>query len=312
MLNAHPHVEIAHVTSRQHDDTPIGAVYPHLAHMSLTISNPDLEKIAEDSDIVFLCLPHKTAQDTVAALFGKAKIIDLSADFRLDDVETYERFYNTPHNYPDLLEKAVYGAPEIIGRDKIAKADLIANPGCFALLVQLMLFPFAGTIAHADVKAITGSSGSGKSASDGTHHPIRNHNLKSYNINKHRHLAEICRTAKLDEENLNFVPTSGPFTRGIFATAFVTIKGGTTPKCAGELYEDHPFIRVLETVEMANSVGSNFCDLSYQKVSDHSFIVQGALDNLVKGAAGCAVQNMNLICGFKETDGLEILSPVYP
>lgn len=312
MLNAHPKVEVVHVTSRQHDKTAIGEVYPHLAHMDLEISNPDLDKIAQDSDVVFLCLPHKTAQDTVAALHGKVKIIDLSADFRLDDVETYERYYATKHNHADLLEQSVYGAPEIIGADVISKADIIANPGCFALLAQLMLFPFAGSIAHADIMAVTGSSGSGKSASDGTHHPVRNHNLKSYNINKHRHIPEICRTADIAEDQLNFVPTSGPFTRGIFATAFVSVKDGATPKCANEVYQDHPFIRVMDEVAMANSVGSNFCDLSYQKIDDTHFIVQGALDNLVKGAAGCAVQNMNLVCGYDETLGLLNLSPVYP
>ncbi len=312
LLLAHPHVEIAHVTSRASDGEPIGSIYPHLSHVDLTVSNPDLDQIATDSDIVFLCLPHKTAQDTVAALHGKVKIIDLSADFRLDDVATYEKYYATPHNYPDLLDKAVYGAPEIVGAEKIAQADIIANPGCFALLAQLMLFPFAGTIEKADIMAVTGSSGSGKSASDGTHHPIRSHNMKSYNINKHRHIPEICRSANITAQQLNFVPTSGPFVRGIFATAFVTLKPDSTPKCAGDVYENAPFMRLQDSVALANIVGSNFCDLNYQKVDDHTVIVQGALDNLVKGAAGCAVQNMNLICGYDETTGLKQLAPLYP
>ncbi len=312
LINAHPKVEIAHITSRQHDGVSIGDVYPHLAHMDHPVTNPDLDKIAADSDVVFLCLPHKTAQDTVAALYGKVKIIDLSADFRLDDVATYEKYYATPHNHADLLKKAVYGAPEIVGADAIAKAELVANPGCFALLAQLMLFPFAGTIKHADIMAVTGSSGSGKTASDGTHHPVRSHNMKSYNINKHRHIPEICRSADISEDQLNFVPTSGPFTRGIFATAFVTTKDGAAMKCAGDVYEGHPFVRLQDEIALANIVGSNFCDLNYRKVSDNNFIVQGALDNLVKGAAGCAVQNMNLICGYDETEGLTQLSPLYP
>ncbi|PCJ98626.1 MAG: N-acetyl-gamma-glutamyl-phosphate reductase [Zetaproteobacteria bacterium] len=309
VLNGHPEVTLAHVTSRQHENTPIGDVFAHLAHMEITISNPDLDVIAKDSDVVFLCLPHKTAQDTVAALYGKVKIIDLSADFRLDDVKTYEKHYNTPHNYPDLLDKAVYGLPEITGNDKIATADLIANPGCFALLSQLMLYPFAGQIQHTDIMAITGSSGSGKSASDGTHHPVRSHNMKSYNINKHRHIPEICRSAEITENQINFVPTSGPFTRGIFATAF--IKTNEDVGIDG-LYENAPFVRVMDNVALANIVGSNFCDLSFQRVSECEYIVQGVIDNLVKGAAGCAVQNMNLICGYDETLGLLSLSPVYP
>lgn len=305
LLLAHPEVEIAHVTSRQHDNVPIGEVYPHLAHLDLAVTNPDLDKIASTSDVVFLCLPHKTAQDSVAALYGKVKIIDLSADFRLKDVAVYEQYYNTPHNYPELLDKTVYGAPEIVGTEAIAQAALVANPGCFALLAQLMLFPFAGSIKHADIMAITGSSGSGKSASDGTHHPVRSHNMKSYNINKHRHIPEICATADITQEQLNFVPTSGPFVRGIFASAFISTDA--EPRH----YDGAPFIRMNETVALANIVGSNFCDLSFEK-TDQGYLVQGALDNLVKGASGCAVQNMNLMCGYDETLGLMHLSPVYP
>ncbi len=309
ILNAHPKAEIVHVTSRQYDGTNIGEVYPHLAHMGLNISNPPLEIIAGDSDVVFLCLPHKTAQDTVAELHGKVKIIDLSADFRLDDALIYERYYNVPHIHPELLKSSVYGLPEIIDKHKIARANIVANPGCFALLSQMMLYPFAGSIKHANIMAVTGSSGSGKSASDGTHHPVRSHNMKSYNINKHRHIPEICKSACISEEQLNFVPTSGSFTRGIFASAFIELY---KPVDISNIYNDEPFVRVMENVALANIVGSNFCDLSFEKVTDTQYIVQGAIDNLVKGAGGCAVQNMNLICGYDETLGLINLSPVYP
>lgn len=312
LLLAHPHVDIAHLTSRQHNNTPIGDIYPHLTHLDIAVANPDLETIAKDSDVVFLCLPHKTAQDTVAALHGKVKVIDLSADFRLDDVETYERYYNVPHIHPELLRTSVYGLPEIIDRHKIAHADIVANPGCFALLSQMMLYPFAGTIDHVDIMAITGSSGAGKSPKDGTHHPVRNHNLKSYNINKHRHIPEVCRTAKIHEEQLNFVPTSGPFTRGIFATAFIQTKSGSTPQDAHKTYQDSPFARVQNDVAIANVVGSNFCDLSVVQVDNTRYVVQGAIDNLVKGAAGCAVQNMNIMNGDDETVGLLSLGPLYP
>lgn len=311
MLIAHPQVDIAYLTSRQNPNTPIGDLYPHLSHLKLNVTDTDHETVAKESDVVFLALPHKTAQDTVAAMHGKTKIIDMSADFRLDDAKTYEKYYATPHVYPDLLKEAVYGAPEIY-REQIKKAGIVANPGCFALLAQLMLLPYAGQIESVDIMAITGSSGSGKSPGEGTHHPVRNHNLKSYNINIHRHIPEIIRTAKITEGQLNFVPTSGPFTRGIFATAFVRTKVGAALPCAADLYEPHPFVRVMDEVALANIVGSNFCDLSYKKVSDGNFIVQGALDNLVKGAAGCAVQNMNLMFGLEETLGLSVLAPVYP
>lgn len=310
LLLAHPQVEIAYLTSRQHENDPIGNVYPHLAGYDLAITNTDLGTVAKGSDVVFLCLPHKTSQDTVATLYGKTKIIDLSADFRLGDPKTYERYYGLPHDYPDILKKAVYGAPEW-NKDKIAKADLVANPGCFALLSQILLYPFAGNIASADIFAITGSSGAGKSPAEGTHHPVRNHNIKSYNINKHRHIPEIIHTARMDEDKLNFVPSSGPFTRGIFAQAFITPKA--EPKLwAGDVYSGAPFIRLQQEVALANIVGSNFVDLSYQKGQDGRIIAQGALDNIVKGAGGSAVQNMNIMFGLDETLGLKSLSPLYP
>lgn len=312
LLVAHPHVEIAHLTSRQHEDTPIGDLYPHLAHMDLTITNTDHYAVAKDSDVVFLALPHKTAQDVVADLHGKVKIIDLSADYRLDDVATYEKYYTT-HNHPALLSEVVYGAPEIVGADKIAAASTVANPGCFALLSQMLLHPFKGLIEAADIFAVTGSSGAGKTAVDGTHHPVRNHNMKSYNINAHRHIPEIIRAGDITEAQLNFVPTSGPFTRGIFANAFLRLKADIEPlDLAEQAYADAPFVRLQDSVALANVTGSNFVDLSFAKGENNTVIAQGALDNLVKGASGCAVQNMNLMFGLDEGEGLLNLSPIYP
>lgn len=315
LLLAHPNVEIAYLTSRQHENTSIGGVYPHLAHLNLRITNTDHEKVAENSDIVFLCMPHKTAQDAVAALMGKTKIIDLSADYRLDSAETYEKYYGVPHNHPDLLKKVVYGLPEI-NAEEIKKAETVANPGCFALLSQLMLYPFKGQIDHADIIAVTGSSGSGKTPSDGTHHPVRNHNMKSYNINDHRHIPEIIRTARISEEQLNFVPTSGPFTRGIFAQGFLTMKEECDRNAINTLVENsyglRPFIRIQNEVAISNIVASNYIDLSYAIGNKGIIMVQGVLDNLVKGAGGTAVQNMNLLFGLDEKTGLENLGPLYP
>jgi N-acetyl-gamma-glutamyl-phosphate reductase common form len=310
LLLAHPNVEIAHLTSRQHEKEPIGNVYPHLAHLKLDVTNTTPEKVAKESDVVFLCLPHKTAQDVVAALHGKTKLIDLSADFRLDDPAVYEKYYEK-HKYPDLLKEVIYGLPEITGKDAIAKASTVANPGCFALLGQLLLYPFKGHIASADIFAVTGSSGAGKSPGDGTHHPIRSHNIKSYNINKHRHIPEITRTAGIAEDKLNFVPTSGPFVRGIFGQAFITLNEKGPPPMS-ELYKDMPFIRIQQEVALANIVGSNFSDLSFTIGNDGRVIAQGALDNIVKGAGGNAVQVMNIMFGLSETEGLYNLGSVYP
>ena len=312
LLVAHPHVEIAHLTSRQEHDTPIGDLYPHLAHLDLNVTNTDHNAVAKDSDVVFLALPHKTAQDVVADLHGKVKVIDLSADYRLDDLKVYETYYTT-HNHPALLSEVVYGAPEIVGAEKVAAASTVANPGCFALLSQMLLHPFKGLIEAADIVAITGSSGSGKSASDGTHHPVRNHNMKSYNINAHRHIPEIIRAGDITEAQLNFVPTSGPFTRGIFANAFLRLKADIAPlDLAEQAYADAPFVRLQDSVALANVTGSNFVDLSFVKGENNTVIAQGALDNLVKGASGCAVQNMNLMFGLDEGEGLLTVSPLYP
>ena len=310
LLIAHPQVEIKYLTSRQHENAPIADVYPHLAGYDLTISNTDADTVAHESDVVFLCLPHKTAQDVVAQIYEQTRVIDLSADYRLDDAATYEKYYGLKHNHEALLKQSVYGAPEF-HRDAIKDARIVANPGCFALLSQLMLFPFAGNIESADIFAITGSSGAGKNATDGTHHPVRNHNIKSYNINGHRHIPEITRTAKIEAEQLNFITSSGPFTRGIFANGVITLKN-EAGACAADVYKDEPFIRVVDNVALAHIVGSNFCDLSYTEGKNGKIIVQGALDNLVKGAAGCAVQNMNIMFGLDEIEGLKTLGPVYP
>jgi N-acetyl-gamma-glutamyl-phosphate reductase len=268
--------------------------------------------VVKDSDVVFLCLPHKTAQDVVAEMHGKVKVIDLSADFRLDDVETYKKYYEE-HKYPALLKKVVYGAPEVGYTNAIKKAETVANPGCFALLSQMLLYPFKDNIKQADIFAVTGSSGAGKSPTDGTHHPVRNHNMKSYNINQHRHIPEITRAGGITEKQLNFVPTSGPFTRGIFAQGFITLKKKADIDAAvKKAYKSAPFVRLQNEVALANIVGSNFVDLSYSEGADGKVLVQGALDNIVKGAGGSAVQNMNLMFGLKETEGLFNLAPLYP
>ncbi|MDI1226779.1 MAG: N-acetyl-gamma-glutamyl-phosphate reductase [bacterium] len=309
LLLLHADVEIAYLTSRQHPREKIGNVYPHLAHLPLEITDTAPAEVAKGSDVVFLALPHKTAQEVAAELHGRVKIIDLSADFRLDDASTYAAYYEE-HKYPNLLKEFVYGLPETVGRDKIAKAQSVANPGCFALVSQLLLYPFKGKIAQADIFAVTGSSGAGKTPVDGTHHPVRNHNMKSYNINKHRHIPEIIRAGGIDAAKLNFVPTSGPFTRGIFAQAFITLSGEAGDASAA--YKDCPFVRIQKNVELAGIVGSNFADLSFETGTGGRVLAQGAIDNLVKGAGGSAVQNMNLMFGLAETAGLFNLAPLYP
>jgi len=309
LLLLHPAIEIAYLTSRQHAREKIGKVYPHLAHLDFDITDTAIAEVAKGSDIVFLALPHKMAQEVAAEIHGKVKIVDLSADFRLDDPETYVAYYEE-HKHPHLLKEFVYGLPEVFGRDKIATAQNAANPGCFALVSQLLLHPFKGHIRQADIFAVTGSSGAGKSPVDGTHHPVRNHNMKSYNINKHRHIPEIIRAGGIDAAQLNFVPTSGPFSRGIFAQAFLTLDKAVPDPAA--VYAGCPFVRIQKTVELAGVVGSNFADLSFEVGQGGKVLAQGVIDNLVKGAAGSAIQNMNLMFGLDETAGLFNVAPLYP
>jgi N-acetyl-gamma-glutamyl-phosphate reductase common form len=308
-LLLHPHIEIAYLTSRQHPREKIGKVYPHFAHLDLEITDTAPVEVAKGSDVVFLALPHKMAQEVVAEIHGKVKIVDLSADFRLDDPQTYAAYYEE-HKYPHLLKEFVYGLPEVFGRDKIAKANNVANPGCFALVSQLLLHPFKGHIKQADIFAVTGSSGAGKSPTEGTHHPVRNHNMKSYNINKHRHIPEITRAGGITAAQLNFVPASGPFTRGIFAQAFLMLDKEVLDPAA--VYKGHPFIRIQKTVELAAIVGSNFADLSFEAGHGGRILAQGVLDNVAKGSAGSAIQNMNLMFGLDETAGLFNVAPLYP
>lgn len=309
LLLAHPRVEIARLTSRQHEDAALGEIAPHLSHLPYRVTSAAPEQAAEESDVVFLCLPHGTTQDAVAACMDRARIVDLSADFRLKDPEAYKRYYGAAHARPDLLERFVYGLPEIVGRDRIKGAQNVANPGCFALLSQILLYPFRERMERADIFAVTGSSGLGKTPVEGGHHPVRSHNVRSYNVNAHRHIPEITATAGIRESALNFVPTSGPFVRGIHATAFVTT---SAPADTANTYADCPFVRVTKEVALANVVGSNFADLCFREGNGGAIIAQGAIDNLVKGAAGSAVQNMNLMFGFEETEGLNQLGPVYP
>ena len=309
-LLQHPHVNLKYLVSRQHDGTPIKELFPRLAHIEdiPAITNTDHETVAKDSDVVFLCLPHKAAQEVVPTFLGKTKIIDFSADFRLSNKDVYQKYYHIDHQHPELLDgQFIYGLPEIF-KEQIAKADAVANPGCFALLVQLMLYPFKDNMNSAEVIAISGTSGGGRSARDPVDHPYCAQNIRSYLVNNHRHTPEILATSGLNEDQLNFAPTVGPFLRGIHATAF--IHSDYIP--SDGFYKDAPFVRMSDKVELTHVVSTNFVDLNFTKSHGDTMIVQGALDNLLRGASGTAVQNMNIMFGFDEIEGLNFNTPFYP
>lgn len=309
VLLPHPNVELTHLVSRQYDSEPLSNIFPRLHQTTdLVVSNVDHETVANDSDVVFLCLPHVASQEVIDTFLGQTKIIDMSADFRLDDPAMFEQYYKTKHLKPEYLSgRFAYGIPEL-NREAIKSADAVANPGCNALLVQMMLLPFAGGIKHADVSLFTGTTGGGRSARDPVDHPALAQNVRSYMINAHRHTPEIIRTAKINAQQLNFTPTVGPFLRGIFATGFVQTNSAPDLSC----FEGEPFIRICDKVELSNVISNNFCDISVQSGVEGTYIVQGAIDNLLRGASGTAVQNMNLMFGLDEGTALTFNSAIYP
>jgi len=310
LLINHPNVEIKHLTSNSHRGK-ISDLYGHFKQVcDLQLSNIEPIKVAKDSDITFLALPHKETQKIVPQIIEHTKIIDLSGDFRIQDEELYQKYYHQKHSCPELVYKFTYGLPELY-KDQIEKAQHIANPGCFATVAQLALFPLKGSIENVKMIALTGSSGSGKIASEATHHPIRNHNVKSYKIDGHQHIPEIIQSLEIENSALSFVPTSAPFTRGIHLTAFVKTDQKNTKDLYEKAYADCPFIRIVDQVELANVVGSNFCDIAIHE-QDGEIIIQAAIDNLLKGAAGTAMQNFNLMNNLEENTGLKHLTPLYP
>lgn len=320
LLLVHPQVELKYLVSPSHAGQKLSAVYPHLqgiCDLKLTATPP--EEVAQNSDLVFLALPHLEAQKIVPKIIGKTKIIDLSGDFRLKDPAMFQKYYAHNHEYTDGLKDFVYGLADSHEQAAtIKQAHNIANPGCFAITSELALSPLKDHIKHVDIFAITGSSGAGKAPADTTHHPIRAHNVKSYKICEHQHIPEIIQAVNLTENQLNFVPTSGPFVRGIHLTAFVETDFDDSQNLPGQIeksyikfYENSPFIRIKNQVALSEVIGSNFCDIA---ITAHNgkLIIQAAIDNLVKGAAGTAIQNMNLLFDLPQTTGLLNLSPLFP
>jgi N-acetyl-gamma-glutamyl-phosphate reductase len=253
-----------------------------------------------------------------------AKVIDLSGDFRLRDAQAYARFYGAPHPRPDLLGTFVYGLPEL-NRELIRSARAVASPGCFATTIELALLPLAragklrGVI---QVVGITGSSGSGVTPSIATHHPVRAVNLKTYRVLDHQHTPEInetLATAGAPDVELRFVPVSAPLSRGILATSFVELGEAETSESIAALFEaayaSEPFTRVVRDrlPEVAAVSGSNFAEVGFTLYEPahgkRTLVVVSATDNLIKGGAGQAIQNMNLMLGLPETLSLEDPGP---
>ena len=339
LLKRHPGVAIVWLTSESSAGQLFGDVFavpPSLGHHSL-VAAADADLAA--ADVVFCCLPHAAAQAQVAAaLAAGARVVDLSADFRLHDPETYERWYGVPHVQRELLSRAVYGLPEL-HRTEIARADLVANPGCYPTSVILGLAPLArvgwlsGTII---VDSKSGVSGAGRKPSLKTHFVEANENLSPYSIGRaHRHLVEMEQELQMangkwqmadgkspipdtqypistPQWQLIFSPHLAPISRGMLSTIYVTLPEEVTEAQVREqyaaMYAGEPFVYVLpagQVATFAHTVNTNTCAIGLTFVPDaRVLIVTSSIDNLVKGASGQAVQNMNLMFGLDEGTGL--------
>ena len=325
LLYHHPRVRVTSVASIEGVGQRLGEYFPHLWPLDLTIK----EELGE-VEVVFAALPHAVAAKLLLPFIDRGlPVIDLSADFRLKDVAEYERWYKTEHPRPQLLQEAVYGLPEL-HREEIVGCQLLANPGCYPTSAILALAPAvkAGLIeGDVVVDSKSGASGAGRSPGLTTQLAEAGEGISAYALAGHRHLPEIVQELALLAEGtaprVTFVPHLLPTARGILSTCYAPLatgiaSGSEEPAKAvrrvyKDFYKDEPFVRVVDAPpQTKHTRGSNFC-LVYPTVDARTgrLIVVSCLDNLVKGAAGQAIQNMNLMLGFPETAGLEELS-LYP
>jgi len=329
-LLLHPDVELCRVASVDFVGEPLSAAHPSLEGRSAILFE-DLSPAAaaEGMDVVLLALPHKVTAAKVPEIVAlpSVRVIDMSGDFRLRDAASYARSYGQPHPHPEMLGSFVYGLPEL-NREAIRGARLVSAPGCFATAIQLGLLPLAraGLLeGPIHVQGITGSSGSGVSPQATTHHPVRAGNLRAYRPLWHQHVPEVeesLTSAGARDLQLRFVPVSAPLVRGILATAFVELPEEWTGERLDALfrtaYAGEPFVRVpaRRLPEVAAVSGSNFAEVGVAAGpvwrGRRTVTVISAIDNLVKGGAGQAIQDMNLALGLDERASLEDPGPWPP
>lgn len=323
-LIPHHKVELVHLTSRSHVATKVDAYYPFLkGSIDKQFTELEPQKLFNDSDVVFICLPHGHSMELAAAASAyDVKVIDLGADFRLKNIDVYEQTYKVEQAAPNLLKDFVYGLPEKY-RNEIKNAKYIANPGCFVTSALLGLLP-AVNDALVDEQSIiidskTGVSGAGRSASVDKLLTEQLSNFKAYNPLQHRHIPEIEQELNSSSENLvqvQFTPHLLPTERGIFSTIYATVKDGVTEadiiECYTDAYQDEPFVHILsegELPQMKHVAGTNNCQLAIQfDERTNRLIILSIIDNLGKGAAGQAVQNMNIMFGLPEKSGLNTIA----
>lgn len=325
LLLQHPRVKVTAVTSERSVGKSVSELFPNLTGFSETLRfEPlDMKQVVKKADLFFLCLPHKTSQEVVFNLHKAGKrVIDLSTDYRLKDAAVYEEWYRTPHMYPALLKKAVYGLSELY-RGKIKNAQIVANPGCYPVSAILGLAPaIKSSLIELDsiiIDSKSGISGAGRNPDLPFMFSEANESVKAYGITTHRHTPEIEQELSIlskKKVKVIFTPHLIPMDRGILSTIYARLKN---PNPIHEIYQKfyarEPFVRVLKDGGYPSTKavkGTNFCDISvFLDKRKSSLIIVTAIDNLLKGASGQAVQNMNIMCGFDETTALRGL-PYYP
>jgi LysW-gamma-L-alpha-aminoadipyl-6-phosphate/LysW-L-glutamyl-5-phosphate reductase len=322
LLVHHPGVVLTRLAAKDHVGQRIDAVHTNLYGLcDLVVEDADPDAVAPDADLVFLGLPHRTSA-VIGDRYAKlgCRVIDLSGDWRLDDPAVYAQFYGCAHPFPDRLGTWAYGLPEL-DRTGLRGARFVASPGCFATAITLALLPFARAGLLPDrvaVCAMTGSSGSGANPSAGTHHPVRSVTLRAYKALDHQHTPEIelnlRRAGAGAAFHLDFVPVSAPLSRGILTSCFfevpAAVDAGVVDAALDAAFANEPLVRVVRgrLPEVAAVKGSMFVDVAATvgplRGDRRTIVAHSALDNLVKGGAGQAVQAMNVALGFDETLGL--------
>ena len=327
ILSGHPDVEIVWYGSRSYIDQKYADVYRNMFRIvDAACMDDNMEELAEEADVIFTATPQGFCASVISEeILSKTKIVDLSADFRIKDVKTYEKWYGIEHKSPQFIEEAVYGLCEV-NREDVKSARLVANPGCYTTCSILTAYPLSkeGLIDMNTliVDAKSGTSGAGRGAKVPNLFCEVNENMKAYGVTTHRHTPEIeeqLSYASGEPVMINFTPHLVPMNRGILATEYASLKEKVTAEEVMAIYQKYYgneyFIRLLGAGACPETKwveGSNFVDIGFQiDERTNRIVMMGAIDNLVKGAAGQAVQNMNLMFGLKESEGLELV-PMFP
>jgi N-acetyl-gamma-glutamyl-phosphate reductase len=327
LLTMHPECDVEIITSRTYKNMNFNQVYGNYTNITTKqIVDDEIEELAKKVDVIFLALPHGIASNKITnEILEHTKVIDLGADFRLKNLEEYEDWYGVTHGSPKLLDEAVYGLCEL-KRDKIKNASLIANPGCYTTCSILSLVPLIkNNIVDKNsiiIDAKSGVTGAGRALNLATHYTECNESIKAYKIASHRHTPEIEQELSNVADNsvtISFTPHLVPMNRGILITAYGNLTKICTYKDIKNIYEqfykNEKFIRLLPEGVFPETKwvkGSNYCDINFQiDERTNRIIVIAAIDNLIKGAAGQAVQNMNILFNIDESTGIEMI-PSFP